>query len=146
MPTISEAVTTLTSKRLVRRTADPRHHRARLLRLTAGGARLAMRSRAWPEFLATAVRVLSASEQATLLTALMKMIRTLQEQGRIPTSRMCVTCVHFRPDVRRGPRPHHCAFVDMPMAPGELRLECADHLVAPPDQQHRTWMQFVSGS
>ena len=143
LPTVSEAVTTLTGKRLVRRAADPRHHRARLLRLTAGGTRLAMRTRAWPEFLATAVGVLSEAEQATLLTVLMKMIRTLQEQGRIPTSGMCATCVHFRPNLHDGAMPHHCAFVDMPMAPRELRLECADHVAALPDQQHRAWVKFV---
>ncbi len=143
LPTTSEAVTTLAAKRLVRRTPDPRHPRARLLRLTAAGRRLAGRTRAWPEFLAAATGVLSDHEQTTLLTALMKMIRTLQEQGQIPVSRMCATCVHFRPHVHPSAAPHHCAFVDAPMAAEDLRLECADHTPAPIEQQRIAWAQFA---
>ncbi|NOT28289.1 MAG: winged helix-turn-helix transcriptional regulator [Acidobacteria bacterium] len=144
LPTISEAVTTLTDKRLVRRAPDQRHPRARLLRLTAAGSRLSARTRAWPEFLTHAVRSLSDAEQATLLTALMKMIRTLQEQGQIPISRMCATCTHFRPRVRSGATPHHCAFVDAPMGSQHLRLDCDDHEPAPEDQQRIAWARFAS--
>lgn len=143
LPTISESVTTLADKRLVRRTPDPRHPRARLLRLTAAGTRLAARTTAWPEFLTQAVGTLSDAEQATLLTTLMKMIRALQEQGQIPPSRMCATCVHFRPNVHRGAMPHHCAFVDAPMAARHLRLECADHTLAPVEQQRSTWAREI---
>jgi DNA-binding MarR family transcriptional regulator len=143
LPTISEAVTTLVEKRLVRRTPDRRHPRARLLRLTTAGARRAERARAWPEFLTHAVGVLSSAEQETLLTALLKMIRTLQEDGQIPTSGMCLTCVHFRPHVRDGETPHHCAFVDAPLGPSHLRLDCADHVQASDDQRLNTWVRFA---
>lgn len=143
LPTISEAVSTLVEKRLVRRSQDPRHPRARLLRLTASGLRRARKARAWPEFLVSAVGSLSEAEQDTLLTALMKMIRALQEQGEIPASRMCATCEHFRPNVHKGTKPHHCAFVDAPMAPQQLRLDCADHHEASADQQRAAWARFL---
>ncbi|MDP1570980.1 MAG: MarR family winged helix-turn-helix transcriptional regulator [Vicinamibacterales bacterium] len=144
LPTISEAVTTLADKGLVRRTPDRRHPRARLLRLTAAGTRLSGQARAWPEFLTQAVGTLTDAEQATLLTALVKMIRTLQEQGQIPISRMCATCTHFRPHVHDGDRPHHCAFVDAPMGAPHLRLDCDDHEPAPADQQRTAWARFAN--
>ncbi len=144
LPTVSEAVKTLVAKRLVRRTPDERHPRARLLHLTAAGTRLSVRTLAWPEFLTQAVGALSGVEQATLLTALIKMIRTLQEHGQIPVSRMCVTCIHFRPHVRGGDMPHHCAFVDTAMGAPELRLDCADHAAAPAEQQRQAWTRFAS--
>jgi DNA-binding MarR family transcriptional regulator len=144
LPTISEAVTTLAAKGLVRRRPDERHPRARLLHLTAAGRRLSVQTRAWPEFLTQAVGALTLVEQATLLTALMKMIRTLQEQGQIPVHRMCVTCVHFRPHVRDGDRPHHCAFVDAPMGAPHLRLDCAEHESAAAEQQRLHWARFVA--
>lgn len=144
LPTISEAVTTLAAKGLVRRRPDERHPRARLLHLTAAGRRLSVQTRAWPEFLTQAVRSLTLVEQATLLTALMKMIRTLQEQGQIPVHRMCVTCIHFRPHVRDGDKPHHCAFVDAPMGAAHLRLDCAEHEPAPAEQQRLHWARFVA--
>jgi len=146
LPTVSEAVTTLVDKGLVRRTPDTRHPRAKLLRLTAAGTRQSTRSRAWPEFLTQAVSSLTHTEQATLLTALMKMIRTLQVQGQIPVSRMCATCIHFRPNVHRGDAPHHCGFVDAPMAAAQLRLDCGDHAPALEEQQHTTWARFANSA
>lgn len=143
LPTISEAVSTLVEKRLLRRARDPRHPRARLLRLTASGVRRATKARAWPEFLASAVGRLTEAEQVTLLTALVKMIRALQDEEQIPASRMCATCVHFRPRVHKGPKPHHCAFVDAPMAAQHLRLDCADHQEAAADQQRAAWARFL---
>lgn len=144
LPTISEAVTTLAAKGLLRRTADPRHPRARRLGLTAAGRRLATEARAWPEFLAQAVGALTPLEQSTLMTALMKMIRTLQEERQIPVQRMCVTCTHFRPNVRDGETPHHCAFVDAPVGAEHLRLDCPEHEPAPDDDARQQWARFVA--
>ena len=56
------------------------------------------------------------------------MIRTLQEKGRIPVARMCVSCRFFQPFRHDNPaRPHHCAFVDAAFGDEELRLDCPDH-------------------
>src|SRR5688572_16162697 len=127
LPTISDSVRVLVDKQLVDKRPDPSHPRASQLTLTAAGQARASRAAPWPEFLASAVSALSDDERAAFLTGLVKMIRALQERGQIPTSRMCVTCVHFRPDVHDGPRPHHCGFVDAPMAPTHLRLDCPEH-------------------
>ncbi len=143
LPTVSDSVRVLVAKRLVRRTPDERHPRARRLELTAAGHRLATSARTWPEFLASAAGALSESEQAAFLAALVKMIRMLQEKGQIPVSRMCVTCTHFRPHVHEGPMPHHCAFVDAPMADRHLRLDCREHEEATAATQARAWERFV---
>ncbi|HWC04266.1 MAG TPA: MarR family winged helix-turn-helix transcriptional regulator [Methylomirabilota bacterium] len=143
LPTISDSVRALVDKRLVTRTPDDRQPRARRLRLTVAGHRLAASARGWPEFLAAAAGALSESEQAALLGALVKLIRSLQEKGQIPVSRMCVTCTHFRPHVHPGPLAHHCAFVDAPMAARHLRLECPEHEEATTVEQARTWRSFA---
>jgi hypothetical protein len=71
------------------------------------------------------------------------MIRTLQERGEIPVSRMCVTCRFFRPNVHAHPEPpHHCAFVDAPFGDRELRLDCADHEPLPPADSAALWAAF----
>ncbi len=142
LPTVSDAVAALVVKRLVRKASDPRHPRASLLHLTTTGARRAATARTWPHFLAPALGTLSDGEQTVLLMALMKIIRTLQEQGQIPTSRMCATCVHFRPHAHDGPSPHHCLYINAAMAERHLRLECPEHTVASPDQQHAAWARF----
>lgn len=144
LPTVSDSVRVLVEKGLVERRPDPRHPRASLLGLTASGRARAAKARAWPEYLATAVSAMSEGEQAVFLSGLVKMIRTLQEGGQIPTNRMCVTCVHFRPNVHEGSTPHHCAFVDAPMAPSHLRLDCPEQVEAPEGERAAAWARFIA--
>ncbi len=131
LPTVSDAVRVLVDKGLVVKKPDPRHPRASLVALTARGRTLAAKARAWPELLATAVSAMSAGEQEVFHAGLLKMIRALQESGRIPVSRMCITCRYFAPDVHEGERPHHCKLVDAPMGARDLRLDCKEHEEAP---------------
>jgi DNA-binding MarR family transcriptional regulator len=144
LPTISDSARVLVEKGLVAKKPDQRHPRASLLELTSGGRKQATNVRAWPEFLAAAVGSLSGPEQEAFLAGLVKMIRALQEQGQIPVSRMCATCVHFRPRVHEGSLPHHCAFVDAPMADRHLRVDCKEHEEAPVTQREEAWARFMS--
>jgi DNA-binding MarR family transcriptional regulator len=130
LPTISDSVRILVEKKLVSKSPDPRHPRASLIAPTAKGAEHGARARAWPEFLAAAVEDMSPAEQRAFYTGITKMIRSLQEQKLVPLSGMCVTCTHFQPNVRTGALPHHCAFVDAPLASDQLRLDCPDQELA----------------
>jgi DNA-binding MarR family transcriptional regulator len=145
LPTISDSVRALVEKGYVDKERDPRHPRASLLSLSARGRNLSKRVRQWPDFLATAVNDLSEDEQRVMLTAVVKMIRSLQESGHIPVQRMCVSCRYFQPRVRAGETPHHCAFVDAPMADRHLRVDCAEHALAAPTEQADAWRRFVAG-
>jgi DNA-binding MarR family transcriptional regulator len=138
--TASDAVRALAEKGLVskRRRADDA--RALAVTLTASGRREATRASGWPDFLSAAVDSLPPAEQRTLLVALVKVIRGLQEQGRIPVSRMCVTCRFFRPHAHLdADRPHHCLFVDAPFGDPSFRLECVDHQPAAPAEARKAW-------
>jgi DNA-binding MarR family transcriptional regulator len=142
-PTASDSVAALHRKDLVAKAPLAGDGRAVVVRLTPAGTREAAAAAAWPDFLLEAVDELSAAEQAAFLRALVTMIRTLQERGRIPVARMCVSCRFFQPFRHDNPaRPHHCAFVDAPFGDGELRLDCPDHAAAPPEQAEATWHTF----
>ena len=143
LPTISDSVRALVAKKLVTKSPDPRHPRASLVTPTRKGRVLGSRARSWPEFMADAVADLSQQEQRAFFGGVVKMIRTLQEEGLVPVSRMCVTCTHFRPNVRPGGSPHHCAFVDAPLAAHQLRLDCAEHEVATPEARQGAWERFA---
>ena len=141
--TTSDSVAALARKGLVSKAPLAADGRAVLVRLTPAGVREAAAAAAWPDFLLEAVDELSPAEQAAFLRALVTMIRTLQQRGRIPVARMCVSCQFFRPFRHDDPvTPHHCAFVDAPFGDGELRLDCPDHDTAPPDQAARAWRVF----
>src|SRR5688572_17334873 len=143
LPTISDSVRVLGEKQLVSKSRDPRHPRASLLLPTQQGAALGARARSWPEFLATALEHLTPEEQRAFFSGVVKMIRTLQDQGLVPLSGMCVSCTHFRPNVRAGAAPHHCAFVDAPLAQEQLRLDCPEHELAAEAARSEIWQQFV---
>ncbi len=143
LPTISDSVRVLVEKKLAQRSPDPRHPRASLLTPTKKGASLGARARSWPEFMAEAISDLSPDEQRAFFAGVMRMIRALQEQGLVPLSGMCVTCAHFRPNVRAGPSPHHCAFVDAPLASDQLRVDCPEHALADDTARRRLWEQFM---
>jgi len=143
LPTISDSVRVLAEKKLVVKSPDPRHPRASLLTPTKKGTALGARARSWPEFMAAAVKDLAPDEQRAFFSGVVKMIRSLQEQGLVPLSGMCVTCTHFRPNVRDGASPHHCAFVDAPLANEQLRLDCPEHELVPESARARLWEQFT---
>jgi len=137
--TLSECVSSIVGRGLVVRRRRSDDARALELALTARGGREAVRASEWTDFLAAAVHSLPADEQAVMLRALTRMIASLEAQGQIPASRMCATCVHFRPGAHAGSdRPHHCAFIDAPIAAADLRLDCPDHDPAPPEHRERS--------
>jgi DNA-binding MarR family transcriptional regulator len=141
--TASDSVTALHRKGLVTKEATTGDGRGVVVLLTPIGIGEAAGAATWPDFLLEAVGELSAAEQATFLRALVAMIRTLQEKGRIPVARMCVSCRFFRPFQHDdAARPHHCAFVDAPFGDGELRLDCPDFQTAPADQAAQNWQDF----
>jgi len=143
LPTISESVRVLVDKKLVVKSPDPRHPRASLITPTQKGAALGARARSWPEFMAEAVHELDPDEQRGFYAGVMKMIRSLQEQGLIPVSGMCATCTHFRPHVRPGATPHHCDLVNVPLASEQLRLDCPEHEHASDAARPALWERFV---
>ncbi|MCA9632233.1 MAG: winged helix-turn-helix transcriptional regulator [Myxococcales bacterium] len=142
LPTVSDSVKVLAAKQLLVKKPDPRHPRASLLEPTKQGAALGKSARSWPEFMAEAVGELSNEERSVFLSGVVKMIRQLQERGQVPLSGMCVTCTHFRPHVRQGKTPHHCALVDAPLAADQLRLDCPDQELAPESQREEAWRRF----
>jgi len=143
LPTISDSVRVLVEKKLVVKSPDPRHPRASLLTPTKRGGELGARARSWPEFMADAVSDLTPEEQRVFFAGVTKMIRSLQEQGLVPLSGMCTTCTHFRPHVREGTTPHHCALVDAPLASEQLRIDCKEHELASVEARRDTWDQLM---
>ncbi len=129
LPTASEVIRTLAEKRLVRRRQEQVDQRIVMVHLTALGAKAARVEDGWPELLAAATQQLSAHEQVSLLTALTKLIRVLQQKGEIPIARMCVSCQHFQPNAHKGgENPHHCGFFDASFADQALRLDCPEYV------------------
>lgn len=142
--TASDAVRVLEEKLLLCKKPSAKDRRVVLLRLSARGKKVARKVAQWPDFLLAAVETMTPVEQGVFRVALIKMVRELQQQGRIPVARMCSHCSYFRPYVYDDSRlPHHCLFVDAPFGNPELRLDCTDFEAAAAEQQELAWQEFV---
>jgi len=144
--TASDTVSALVEKQLVKKTKAPDDARAIGIALTEKGEREAINATSWPDFLLNATQDLSLTEQENVLRGLIKIVRSLQENGDIPAMRMCVTCRFFHPNVYDdSDRPHHCTFVDAPFGDRHLRLDCPEQELADSDTRQRTWNAFTQG-
>jgi DNA-binding MarR family transcriptional regulator len=146
LPTASEVLRVLELRGLIKKQRSKADARTVMVSLTPRGRRKADVAAGWPDFLAAAAAVLPPAEQESLLRTLIKIIRTLQEQGDIPIAKMCVTCKFFHPNVHEEKeRPHHCELVNAPFGDRLLRIECSEHQVAEKKERDHTWERFMNG-
>ncbi len=144
--TASDAVGVLERKGLVRKGRSAADGRSLRMTLTAQGLREAGRVAGWTDGVRAAVETLSSEEQAVFLRGLTKVIRSLQEQGVISTTRMCAGCDYFRPHAHADAvKPHHCAFVDKSIGDRQLRLDCPDFVPVSEVHSARRWQGFLRG-
>lgn len=141
---VSDSVSTLVSKGLVRKAKAADDGRATALFLTAEGAALAERIGGAVSFADDAAAALPPAMQVDLLTGLLKLIAQLHKTERFPELRACLSCTHFEPNKYPGqPAPHHCGLVNAPLPISFIRIDCAEHAPADPATQQRNWAVFA---
>ena len=124
-PTVSDAVAVLHRKGLLDRDAASRRAG---LSLSARGRVLVEELFDWDQRTRDHFADVPTADKQAMLRLLLDLIARLQRSGAISVARMCVTCRFFRRDAHReAAQPHHCALVDVPMGPGDLRVDCAEH-------------------
>ncbi|MGH2742098.1 MAG: MarR family winged helix-turn-helix transcriptional regulator [Thermoleophilaceae bacterium] len=127
-PTISDAVAALERKGLLERRPHAGDARAATLALTARGRVVGDRLGGWDERARVQLRRLPEQARQASLTLLLDLIAGLQRAGVVGVARTCPTCRFFAFEARLGAaKPHRCALLDMPLGPGELRLDCPEH-------------------
>lgn len=126
--TVSDALTALEEKDLIIRRQSTEDKRVSHIVLTAAGRRQAQKLASWMNAVQEAVGELETADKAVVLKSLINIIAALQERGLISVVHMCMTCKYFRPNAHVGKsKPHHCAYIDMPLGESDLRLDCPDY-------------------
>ena len=98
-----------------------------LVRITDRGRTQAPELLHWASDLLAELRNLDEVGQRQLLQVVTDHIRRLQQQGRIPVVKMCLTCRFFDGYAHPGAvDPHHCRLVDAPFGHQLLRLRCPE--------------------
>jgi DNA-binding MarR family transcriptional regulator len=145
--TASDAVTTLVDKGLVQKVKSPNDGRAIDITLTATGVEAAKTTSGWADFLLSTVDELSEEERTVFLRALIKMIRNLQENGKISVANMCVTCTFFQPyRYDDAEYPHHCGLVNAPFGDRHLRINCPEQIPADAKTEKHNWQFYLEGT
>src|SRR5688572_8295602 len=81
----------------------------------------------WADALLGEVEYLDEAAQEHVLNLVTEQIAALQRAGRIPVTRICLTCRYFDGYAHPGTNePHHCHYVDAPFGYRELRLRCPE--------------------
>lgn len=125
--TVSDAVRVLLEKQLLKKEASD-DARGFSLALTATGGKLTKKLSALGGFLEDALVGASPQEIEKIWEGLTILIGRLQKTGIIPL-RMCMTCRHFGEN-HPGGKPHYCNLMKAPLALGDLRIDCQEHLAA----------------
>ena len=127
-PTISAMVDALERKGLVRRQVLESDRRTITLRLTPEGEKLSGDLENLLDEIEQAIQALPQAQQEALNQAARQIIYRLNAAGYIHLHEMCWHCQFFRqnahPDDPHGP--HHCAFMDAPLAEADTYLDCPD--------------------
>jgi DNA-binding MarR family transcriptional regulator len=129
--TTSGVVDALEKKRLVERRPLPGDQRTITLHLTDKGHDKAAQLDDVLDTVEGAIADLPEAEQQVFVRAAQAIVRRLQAAGHVQVYEMCWGCRFFQqnahPDHPDGP--HHCAFVDAPLAEPSTYLECPDFAV-----------------
>jgi DNA-binding MarR family transcriptional regulator len=124
----SDSVTALERKDAVERIPDPGDRRARLVRLARPGRAMATRVTEDTSPLIAAIDRMPLPAREKLLEGLIELTQTLVDDRMMAPLRMCPACKFFRREQHIGaPQPHHCALMDVPLGPVDLRLDCPEH-------------------
>lgn len=143
--TADDNIQALEARKLVVRRASHVDGQPLAVKLSSEGRRCVTALSKLPDPLRAAFHCLDGAEQERFYRSSLKMIRTLQEDGLMPVSRMCVRCQYFDP--YRYPdsaTPHHCHLVCAPFGDRHLRLDCPEQALASPDVQEALWVRFTS--
>lgn len=142
--TVSDIVQKMINKDLLKKNHALDDKRKIVIQLTPKGKALSKQAEEWSNFLISSVQELGEDEKKIVLKALLKIVKNLQDQGKVSFVRMCLTCQYFRPNQHKDPnKPHHCSFIDAPLAHEQLRLDCSDHEQVESAEIQSNWNIFL---
>ncbi|MDW3195183.1 MAG: MarR family transcriptional regulator [Cytophagales bacterium] len=120
--TITDSLRMLLKKDLIVKHTDPSDARSYSIQLTTAGKTIGESATQFSNQLLGSLEGLSASSKGNLLEGLLHMIGQLNDQSVISLQRMCKNC-RFLENKDGG---HYCSFLEQPLAPAELRIDCSE--------------------
>jgi DNA-binding MarR family transcriptional regulator len=123
-PTISDAVGSLVTKKLMEMQSDKRDRRSYSLVLTEAGAQLMEQAGEYMGQLESVLDKRPAQEKSILYQSVYSIIAGLMLPEKGGVQRMCYSCAHYSGNKKRQ---HECLFLQKPLLSAELQLDCPYH-------------------
>lgn len=120
--TVSDAVKSLSQKKLIDKKTDPEDSRSYEIHLTAEGKKVAEKAATFAQPIAQPLYELSAEQKQVLYTSLLELIHKLQQANIISVQRMCFNCRFYKKNYEG----HFCQFLNTSLPNNELRVDCAE--------------------
>lgn len=126
--TISQAVTILRKKGLLKKQPLEEDARIQILTLTNAGEKICNQIDGWANVLVPYLENVSNEHKQVILTFLMSTIAALQKDGMITVARQCGTCRFFRTNgAKDSKNAFYCKLLEKHMSASELRIDCPEH-------------------
>ncbi len=123
--TVSDAVSSLAGKGLVRKNMEKNDRRSYVLELTAGGKKVVSRIAGWPDVLLKHLTRFPGEDKTAALRFLMDLLKSLLGDGVLNIARMCIVCDNFEENARPGSdKPHRCRLTKMDISDSDLNMGC----------------------
>ena len=126
-PTISDALSALKKKALLKTQPNPADSRSKILYLSPKAEKLYTEIEQYAHPLEAALGSLADTTQSDLLHHLLKVIGQLESKQVINPQRTCFSCIHYKGDTQGT---HHCSLLERDLTNGELRIDCPEHQAA----------------
>lgn len=122
--TISDSISSLHSRKLVKKLPDKTDRRSHRVSLTAAGEKEAALLSTYAAPFLKSVSTMDEAQKNALWEALLNLLKVMQTQGLIPPTRMCMTCRHFE---QKSDGSKYCRLMEITLAIPDLRSNCAEH-------------------
>jgi len=130
--TISEAVSALVDKGLIKKKQSALDARQVSLKLTPKAKRAISMAAKWEAELREILLSPALEKPSHLLLQLLLIIDRLLSAGVITEARMCLSCKFLE---KRGRTGYFCALLQKPLKPDDLRIDCEDYMLNTADKR-----------
>ncbi len=123
-PTISDAVKSLVSKKMVSKVKDENDTRSYFLELTETGKTTADQLMSFSNGLGEVVNSLPDKNKEELWGSLLSILTSFNKKGTISLQRMCMNCKYYQ----NSDEPY-CNFLNQKLQPTDIRIDCPEHIL-----------------
>ncbi len=125
--TVSDAVTALERKGLIKRERKKEDKRTVFVSLSRKGKEVARKLSGWANVLTDKISDLADVQKTTMMLGLIHIIDRFQDDGLIHQPGTCPTCKFYAQDLHEENRLRRCTKFTIALSDADLRIDCPEH-------------------